>query len=150
MAQRIQAESALRLGSGVAALADLAKGWIALAGKPAAERKLALVMSDYPARGGRAGFAVGLDTPTSVTAIRELLAGAGYEVGSTTSAVIPGLTRDPCWNLHRQGSGMNPGSPWSLSLGRSKIGPEGSVRDDPHFHENVADSKAATARPSSA
>lgn len=66
---------------GIAALADLAEGWIALARKHAAERKLALVMSDYPARGGRAGFAVGLDTPASVIAIRELLAGAGYEVG---------------------------------------------------------------------
>lgn len=67
---------------GIAALADLAAGWIALAAKPAAERKLALVMSDYPARGGRAGFAVGLDTPASVLAIRGLLAEAGYEVGS--------------------------------------------------------------------
>lgn len=67
---------------GITALADLAAGWIALARKPVAERQLALVMSDYPARGGRAGFAVGLDTPASVAAIRDLLAGAGYEVGS--------------------------------------------------------------------
>ena len=67
---------------GIAALADLADGWVALARKPVAERRLALVMSDYPARGGRAGFAVGLDTPASVTAIRSLLAEAGYEVGS--------------------------------------------------------------------
>ncbi|WP_439499574.1 cobaltochelatase subunit CobN [Bosea sp. (in: a-proteobacteria)] len=65
---------------GIAALAELASGWIALARKPPAERRLALVMSDYPARGGRAGFAVGLDTPASVAAIRELLTGAGYEV----------------------------------------------------------------------
>ena len=35
----------------------------------AAERRLALVLSDYPARGGRAGFAVGLDTPASACAI---------------------------------------------------------------------------------
>ncbi|SFI82287.1 cobaltochelatase CobN subunit [Bosea sp. OK403] len=67
---------------GIAALADLAAGWIALAAKPVAERKLALVMSDYPARGGRAGFAVGLDTPASVTAISELLAEAGYAVAN--------------------------------------------------------------------
>jgi cobaltochelatase CobN len=67
---------------GVAALADLATGWIALAGKPAGERRLALVMSDYPARGGRAGFAVGLDTPASVAAIEALLAGAGYDLGA--------------------------------------------------------------------
>ncbi|PZU93940.1 MAG: cobaltochelatase subunit CobN [Chelatococcus sp.] len=65
---------------GIAALADLAAGWISLAATPRRERRLALVMSDYPARGGRAGFAVGLDTPASVTAIRELLAEAGYDV----------------------------------------------------------------------
>ena len=79
---------------GVAALADLASGWIALAGKPAAERNLALVMSDYPARGGRAGFAVGLDTPASVGAIRELLAQAGYDVGPSAQTVIPDGPRE--------------------------------------------------------
>ena len=66
---------------GIAALADLAAGWVSLGGKPHAERRLALVMSDYPARGGRAGFAVGLDTPASALAIRDLLAAAGYSVG---------------------------------------------------------------------
>jgi cobaltochelatase CobN len=96
--------------NGIVALADLAKGWIALARKHAAERKLALVMSDYPARGGRAGFAVGLDTPASVAAIRELLAGAGYEVGAATSSVIPGLPRDPFRSASETGSGMDPGS----------------------------------------
>lgn len=79
---------------GVAALADLASGWIALAGKPAAERSLALVMSDYPARGGRAGFAVGLDTPASVGAIRELLAQAGYDVGPSAQIVVPDEPRE--------------------------------------------------------
>lgn len=66
---------------GIAALADLAAEWISLAAKPRGERRLALVLSDYPARGGRAGFAVGLDTPASVAAIREMLAEVGYEVG---------------------------------------------------------------------
>ena len=52
---------------------------------PRAERRLALVLSDYPARGGRAGFAVGLDTPASACAILDLLAEAGYaaHAGST-------------------------------------------------------------------
>ncbi|WP_293811643.1 cobaltochelatase subunit CobN, partial [uncultured Bosea sp.] len=83
---------------GVAALADLAAGWIALTRKPATERRLALVMSDYPARGGRAGFAVGLDTPASVTAIRELLAEAAYEVGEARpegQALMAALTTGP-------------------------------------------------------
>jgi len=67
---------------GIAALVDLAANWVSLGRKPRSERRLALVMSDYPARGGRAGFAVGLDTPASALAIRELLGEAGYHVGS--------------------------------------------------------------------
>ena len=87
---------------GIAALADLAQGWITLARKSVAERKLALVMSDYPARGGRAGFAVGLDTPASVTAIQELLVGAGYSVGEVRpdgQALMATLTTGPA-ELH--------------------------------------------------
>ncbi|KRE22194.1 hypothetical protein ASE66_27520 [Bosea sp. Root483D1] len=72
---------------GIAALADFAANWVALGRKPQSDRQIALVMSDYPARGGRAGFAVGLDTPASALAIRELLRDAGYEVGS--NATIP-------------------------------------------------------------
>ena len=75
--------------AGVAALADLASGWIALSVRPAGEQRLALVMSDYPARGGRAGFAVGLDTPASVDAIRGMLAKAGYGVGQAPAAPGP-------------------------------------------------------------
>lgn len=84
--------------AGTAALADLAECWIALARKPAAERKLALVMSDYPARGGRAGFAVGLDTPASVLAIRKWLSDAGYALGETNmdgAALMAALTAGP-------------------------------------------------------
>ena len=77
---------------GVTALAELAANWVALGRKRAAERRLALVMSDYPARGGRAGFAVGLDTPASALAIRELLAGAGYDVARD---VVPTLNPHP-------------------------------------------------------
>ncbi|AVO46545.1 cobaltochelatase subunit CobN [Phreatobacter cathodiphilus] len=69
-------------GEGIAHVADLAAAWARLAGRPRGDRRLALVMTDYPARGGRAGFAVGLDTPASVAAIHGLLAGAGYRLGS--------------------------------------------------------------------
>jgi cobaltochelatase CobN len=85
---------------GVAALADLASGWIAVASKPVGERRLALVMSDYPARGGRAGFAVGLDTPASVAAIDALLAEAGYDVDPRhceRSEAIQRRLRCPGW-----------------------------------------------------
>ena len=82
---------------GVKALADLAAGWVRLAATPRGDRRLALVMSDYPARGGRAGFAVGLDTPASVGAIRGLLDAAGYDVGPRHSdaELMAALTAGP-------------------------------------------------------
>ncbi|MDQ0315686.1 cobaltochelatase subunit CobN [Amorphus orientalis] len=63
---------------GIEALASQAAGWVRLRRKPAAERRVAVVLSDYPARAGRAGFAVGLDTPASSCRILDVLAEAGY------------------------------------------------------------------------
>lgn len=63
-------------------VADLAAAWSRLRRRPAAERKLALLISDYPNRAGRTGYACGLDTPESVAEIVSLLDGAGYSVGS--------------------------------------------------------------------
>ena len=45
-----------------------------------------MILSDYPARGGRAGFAVGLDTPASVCGIVDCLAEAGYDAARTFDA----------------------------------------------------------------
>ncbi|KQP94856.1 cobalamin biosynthesis protein CobN [Methylobacterium sp. Leaf113] len=82
---------------GIAALADRAAAWVRLARLPRTERRLALVLSDYPARGGRAGFAVGLDTPESARAIVADLAEAGYAVGDLpeSDALMRALTRGP-------------------------------------------------------
>ncbi|WP_230533659.1 cobaltochelatase subunit CobN [Microvirga roseola] len=65
--------------AGIAAVADLSASWVRLARTPRQDRRLALVLSDYPARGGRAGFAVGLDTPASACAIIDLLQETGHE-----------------------------------------------------------------------
>ncbi len=62
-------------------VAKLAANWVRLAQTPRAEKRLALVLSDYPARGGRTGYAVGLDTPQSVREILTLLTTAGYDTG---------------------------------------------------------------------
>jgi cobaltochelatase CobN len=89
-ARRVQAPDP----AGIAAVADQAASWIRLARTPCAERRLALVLSDYPARGGRAGFAVGLDTPASACAILDLLARAGYDAARDIppEALMPRLT----------------------------------------------------------
>ncbi|WP_323010860.1 cobaltochelatase subunit CobN [Paracoccus sp. (in: a-proteobacteria)] len=64
---------------GIEALARQAAGWVKLRRTSVQKRRIALVLPDYPARGGRAGFAVGLDTPASACHILDLLHAAGYD-----------------------------------------------------------------------
>ncbi|WP_051340951.1 cobaltochelatase subunit CobN [Azospirillum halopraeferens] len=67
----------------IAFTADLAAAWVRLARTPRADRRLALVLSDYPGAGSAGagtGHAVGLDTPASVTAVLDALRAAGYGV----------------------------------------------------------------------
>jgi len=65
----------------VAFVADLAAGWAGLRRSAPAERRVALVLANYPNRDGRIGNGVGLDTPASTAAIIAALAGAGYDTG---------------------------------------------------------------------
>lgn len=50
------------------------------------------MLSDYPAKGGRTGYAVGLDGPASLAAVAEDLAAGGYDLGGGT--IGPGLVRE--------------------------------------------------------
>jgi cobaltochelatase CobN len=61
-------------------VAELCARWVELARTPAAERRVALVLANYPARDGRIGNGVGLDTPASVLVILRALARGGYPV----------------------------------------------------------------------
>ena len=65
---------------GVAAVADRAAALVRLAATKRGDRRIGLVVSDYPAKGGRTAYAVGLDTPASIVAIAEDLAAGGYDV----------------------------------------------------------------------
>ena len=60
--------------------ADLAAAWANLARKPAAERRIAIVLANYPNRDGRIGNGVGLDTPAGTMTLLRALEGAGYGV----------------------------------------------------------------------
>ncbi|MVO90718.1 cobaltochelatase subunit CobN [Streptomyces sp. p1417] len=55
---------------------------------PAADKRLALVLSAYPTKHSRIGNAVGLDTPASAVALLRRLREEGYDFGDTE---IPGL-----------------------------------------------------------
>ena len=67
-------------------VAALAANWAALRRKPARDRRLAMILSDYPAKGGRTGYAVGLDTPESALAIARRLADEDYAISALPSA----------------------------------------------------------------
>ena len=60
--------------------AALAANWARLRDLPAARRRVALIMANYPNRDGRLGNGVGLDTPESVAAAMKALKGEGYKV----------------------------------------------------------------------
>ncbi|MFI1797574.1 cobaltochelatase subunit CobN [Streptomyces sp. NPDC020379] len=55
---------------------------------PAAEKRLALVLSAYPTKHSRIGNAVGLDTPASAVALLRRLREEGYDFGTEP---VPGL-----------------------------------------------------------
>src|ERR1700733_9237259 len=71
--------------------AELACRWASLRRKAPSDKRLACVLPDYPARGGRTGYAVGLDTPASAVAISESLRAGGYDVARGLDA--PSLTK---------------------------------------------------------
>ena len=63
-------------------VAELAARWCALRGTPAQQRRLALVLANYPTRNSRLANGVGLDTPASAAAMLGWLRQADYDLGS--------------------------------------------------------------------
>jgi cobaltochelatase CobN len=61
-------------------VADLAANWVKLRRKPTAERRIAIILANYPNRDGRIGNGVGLDTPAGVVEALNAMKTAGYAV----------------------------------------------------------------------
>jgi cobaltochelatase CobN len=87
----------------VAHVADLARNWARLRRTPPAERKVAILLANYPSKNARVGNAVGLDTPASLHALLRALRDAGYDTGPSLpadgqaliEAVIASSIQDP-------------------------------------------------------
>ena len=67
-------------------IAQLLEGWIALARTPPSQRRLALVLANYPTRNSRLANGVGLDTPASASLMLTWLAAAGYRLEDAAAA----------------------------------------------------------------
>lgn len=86
----------------VAFVAELSRRWCRLRQLRNDEKKLALVLANYPASEGRIGNGVGLDTPASVVEILKALQGAGYGLDALPgdgdalmARLTQGVTNDP-------------------------------------------------------
>ncbi|AKK01130.1 cobalamin biosynthesis protein CobN [Pseudomonas chlororaphis] len=76
-------------------VAQLARRWTALARLPNGEKRVALVLANYPTRDGRIGNGVGLDTPAAALNILRALHTEGYplpaELPASGTALIQQL-----------------------------------------------------------
>lgn len=64
----------------IAFVADLTAAWARLRTTPRGQRRIAMVLANYPNRDGRIGNGVGLDTPASTVGLLSALRDAGYRV----------------------------------------------------------------------
>ena len=63
-------------------VAELARRWIDLARVPNGEKRIALILANYPTRDGRIGNGVGLDTPAAALNILRALQTEGYPISA--------------------------------------------------------------------
>ncbi|MBB5413804.1 cobaltochelatase CobN [Paraburkholderia sp. HC6.4b] len=83
-------------------LAELSRRWCRLRSLDNADKKVALILANYPMSEGRIGNGVGLDTPASVVGILSMLRDEGYRVGelpengdALLNRLTEGVTNDP-------------------------------------------------------
>uniref|UniRef100_UPI0038BBC4A6 cobaltochelatase subunit CobN n=1 Tax=Novosphingobium sp. TaxID=1874826 RepID=UPI0038BBC4A6 len=72
----------------IEAIAARVAGWISLAQRPVAERRVALVLSTYPGKAYQMAHAVGLDALASAEAILSDLREAGYATDGRTDLAV--------------------------------------------------------------
>ncbi|MEB3283007.1 MAG: cobaltochelatase subunit CobN [Lyngbya sp.] len=83
-------------------VADLAANWVKLRRKKATEKRIAIVLANYPTADGRLANGVGLDTPASCVHILAALQQQGYNIQNVPQTgeeligrLTSGITNDP-------------------------------------------------------
>jgi len=107
----------------VAATADLAAAWVKLRQTPRNERRIAIILANYPNRDGRLANGVGLDTPESLMLVLEELRRQGYAVDgvpSSSAEMMQLLQRGPTNDLIDRGARTH-GTTWPLSAYRDEF-----------------------------
>ncbi|MEO0408878.1 MAG: cobaltochelatase subunit CobN, partial [Cyanobacteria bacterium P01_A01_bin.135] len=94
------------VGDRIQFVADLAQRWVRLRQSPVSERRVAIVLPNYPNRDGRLANGVGLDTPASAVQLLKALRQAGYHTGPlphNSNELMQQLTSGPTNDPESQG-----------------------------------------------
>ncbi|WP_064682419.1 cobaltochelatase subunit CobN [Rhizobium bangladeshense] len=129
--------------------AELAANWARLRTTPARDRRIALVMANYPNRDGRLGNGVGLDTPAGSIEVLRAMEAAGYpaaDIPADGDALIRHLMQGPTNSGHdgrviRETLSLSRYNSFLASL-PNQIQDEvracwGDPENDPYFREGV-------------
>jgi len=92
-------------------VAELASRWARLRRTQAQERRVAIVLANYPNRDGRIANGVGLDTPAGTVEVLKAMAKAGYQTGDLPAdgdALVTALKAGPTNAIRENRSGGVP------------------------------------------
>ncbi|MEG4008846.1 cobaltochelatase subunit CobN [Microcoleus sp. Pol11C1] len=89
-------------GDRISFVADLTANWVKMKQTPAANRRIAIILANYPTRNARLANGVGLDTPASCVEILKAMQEAGYQIENIPASgnelielLTSGVTNDP-------------------------------------------------------
>ncbi len=89
-------------GDRISFVADLTANWVKMKQTPAANRRIAIILANYPTRNARLANGVGLDTPASCVEILKAMQQEGYQVDNIPASgnelielLTSGVTNDP-------------------------------------------------------
>ena len=89
-------------GDRIQFVADLTANWVKMKQTPAANRRIAIILANYPTRNARLANGVGLDTPASCVEILKAMQQAGYQIANIPASdnelielLTSGVTNDP-------------------------------------------------------
>src|SRR5919197_277903 len=131
----------------IAILADRVAALVKLQAKPRAERRVAVLLPDYPGVQGRGGYAVGLDVPASVLSLLSDMETADYAIvgAPTTSRALLDALLEPAseavlsLDVYRDLIGMFPGE----AIERIQAA-WGDPQDDTDVHDGAFRFRART------
>ncbi len=131
-------------------IAELAQRYCALANKANHEKRIALILANYPTKDGRIGNGVGLDTPASTITILQAMQAAGFAVEdipedgtALIKTLLTAVTNNPntlhylpCWQSISAEDYQQAFSQLPTLCQEAVLERWGPIEEDPKFRDN--------------